>query len=677
MPARTALPSPIHRFVVGLTLFASARPLCAQTVAPTDPDPLLTELSLEDLMMVEIETTTAARKPQAVGQTPAAVHVLTADDLRRSGATTLPEALRLVPGLNVARTGSSSWAVSARGFNDLYANKMLVLVDGRSVYTPLFSGTYWDTLDLPLDTVERIEVVLGPGAALWGANAVNGIISIVTKSAASTRGLELSALGGNEDRAQGYARYGDRLGADGSYRVWARYADRDDSRTVGGADLGDAWNALTAGFRMDWGSGERDDFTVDGGLMSLDQEITAPVLTSTPPFGDVVSVNSRPKGGFLRGRWSRELGESSSLDLQASFDHTERVVPTVFGDRRSAFDLDLQHHTRLGESHDVVWGVGYRGSSLEIVEQSFAIGVLDDQHFDSLFSSFVQDDISLVQGLWNLILGAKLEHNDYTGFEFQPSVRTLWNVSESQVGWAAVSRAVRSPSQYEAEGIIPVGVVPGAPPTFLTIMGDDQFRPEELIAYEVGYRNQFSRRAALDVAVFYNVYDDLRSFEPGTPFVQGGSVVVPLLVRNLGAADTWGGEVALDWRVGDCTRVRPSYGLLQIQYRNDPASADTTTGPGEEGSAPQHQASLWINHALTRDWDLDAALFYVDELANGAIPEYWRLDLRAEWRASADLAFVAGAQGLLHDEEPEFGVAFFNTPSTVDSAFYVGLTWSR
>ncbi|HVS19926.1 MAG TPA: TonB-dependent receptor [Planctomycetota bacterium] len=672
MPSSTAIPA--LRLLVGLVGLwgGAAVPVWAQ-----DDSLDLGELSLEALLGIEVESTAAGRKAQTVRATPAAVHVLTADDLRRSGATTLAEALRLVPGLHVARINSSSWAVSARGFNDQYANKMLVLVDGRSVYTPLFSGTYWDALDLPLDTVERIEVVLGPGAVLWGANAVNGVISIVTKSAHDSLGTQVSGLAGNEDIGQGYARHGGRFGESGAYRIWTRYAARDDSHATASSDPEDAWEHASAGFRADWKAGERDSLAVDGGISLLAFDGTTTALIPTPPFVSQTPSNSEALVAFLRGRWTRELGERSSLALQGSLDTYERDEPALFGERRTTLDLDMQHRFPIGGTHDLMWGLGFRGTDSEIISQSFALSTSDSHRYDNLFSAFVQDEITLVDETWNLILGAKVQHNDYTGFEFQPNVRTLWNASETQVVWAGVSRAVRSPSQIEADGILPLGVVPGAPPTFITAFGDDQYDSEELVAFEVGYRNQFSSHAAIDVAAFYNVYDDLRSFEPGVPFLQDGLIVAPIFLRNLGAADTWGGEVALDWRLGERTRVRPTYSLLQIQYRNDPASADTTTGAAAEGAAPQHMASLWINHDLARNWDLDAALFYVDELADGAIPEYWRLDLRAEWRPNDDLRVVLGAQGLMHDEDPEFATSIFSSPERIESAFYLGVTWSR
>ena len=445
-------------------------------------------MSLEELSNLVV--TSVSRRPQSLAEAASAIQVITGEEIRRSGATSIPEALRLASNLQVGQLNGNNWAISARGFNSTVANKLLVMIDGRTIYSPLFAGTFWEAQDVPLYDVDRIEVISGPGGTLWGANAVNGVINIVTRSASETQGLLVRAGGGNELREDGAIRYGGTAGST-SYRVYAQYAGRDAADLPSGADIGDGSNVGQAGFRLDWASGDGDVLTVQG---------DANEVHTDNPFTD----DSTSRSQNILARWRRQFSATSELQVQAYYDRALRRVPSSYGDDLQTFDIELQHRFQAGSRHNIVWGLTYRAEHDDFDNVVYA---LDPPH-RTLHrpGGFFQDEIALLPDSLHLTVGTKVEDNEYTGAEWQPSVRLAWSFNEDSLLWGAVSRAVRTPSRIDRD------LANRTRPPFTA--GNPDFESEKLIAYELGLRTQPSRPLSLSLATYYNDYDDLRSFEP-------------------------------------------------------------------------------------------------------------------------------------------------------------------
>ncbi|MGZ8919700.1 MAG: TonB-dependent receptor plug domain-containing protein, partial [Limisphaerales bacterium] len=502
----------------------------------------LMTLDLADLMKMQV--TSVSRKSERLSDAAAAIYVITQEDIRRSGATSIPEALRLSPGLEVARQDAHTWAISGRGFNDEFASKLLVLVDGRTVYTPLVASVNWDVQDMPLEDIDRIEVIRGPGGTLWGANAVNGVINITTKSAKETQGLLITAGAGTEDRGFGTIRYGGKISEDAYYRVYGKFLDRDDSALRGGGDANDSWWMSRGGFRLDWIPSDQNLFTLQGDIYGGDlaQTITVPLVT--PPYLTSLNDDVNTTGGNILGRWTHDFTPDSQLALKLYYDHTDRDR-VVYREKRDTFDLDLQHHLRLGEWNDIVWGVGYNVTS-DSLQNSQYVSFDPADRTTSLYSAFVQDEITLIEKRLRLTLGSKIEHNDYTGWELQPSGRLSWNITDKQTSWAAVSRAVSTPARAEDDirinrfvyppGSTPPGSAGPTPiPALVSLLGSRDMESKELIAFELGYRIQPHDRLTFDLATFYNIYDKERSLEAQAPDLSNapGYVEVPFVIGNM------------------------------------------------------------------------------------------------------------------------------------------------
>src|SRR5713226_9727952 len=458
----------------------------------------LKRLSLDQLMNIEVMS--VSRRPEHLFETPSAIQVITQDDIRRSGATSLPEALRLASNLEVAQVDSRQWAISARGFNSTTANKLLVLIDGRTVYTPLYSGVFWDVQDVPLWDIDRIEVISGPGATLWGANAVNGVINITTKGAPDAQGLVVSGGGGTQLRGFGGARYGGAVGSNVHYRVYGKASSRDPTVFPSGQSTRDNWHTWQGGFRVDGNASEVNQLVLQGDLYGGE---------FAQPSAGHIGVN----GGNLVGRWSHAFSATSEARLQLYYDRTDRNIPSTFAENLDTYDVDFQHRAVLARRHDVVWGLGYRLIN-DHVGNSVVLAFLPPHVRRKWFTAFVQDEIALMPDRLHLTVGAKVERNDYTGYEVQPSGRVSWTPAGGGALWAAVSRAVRAPSRIDRELF-----APGQPPYF--IQGGPNFRSEELLAYELGYRAQALDRLGVSLATFYHRYDHLRSIEmvnPPAPF---------------------------------------------------------------------------------------------------------------------------------------------------------------
>ena len=664
-------------FFLFSALFAAAPAAGSPQALPED----LTTLSLEDLMNIEV--TSASKKAQKLSETASAVFVISQEDIQRSGATTIPEALRMVPGVQVARIDANKWAVSARGFNSRWSNKLLVLMDGRSIYTPSFSGVFWNAQDTLLEDIDRIEVIRGPGAALWGANAVNGVINIITKNAADTRGGLLTAGGGSEERGFGGARYGGSLGEDTDYRIYAKYFNRDDSETVSGDGANDDWQAWRSGFRVDSRFADADTFTVQGDVYDGDAGGTYGQAFLTPPYSAYAEADIDMRGFNLIGRWQHIFSGGADVTLQAYYDRYEReesLSGDAFKLTYDTVDIDFQNRFELGERQEILWGAGYRFIQ-DKADNVFSISLDPDNRDLDVFNIFLQDEITLIPDRLRLTLGAKLEKNDYTDFEFQPNLRLMWTPSSAQSVWAAVSRAVRTPSRIENDVRLNTAVVsrgPFAPPLEIALFGNRDLDAEKLTAYELGYRFQPINELSFDIAVFYNDYDDLIGVTVGAPFLELSPAplheVLPLMASNNQEGETYGFELAADWQPTAWWSLKAAYTYLQLSIEEDAIGFAEYSKETIEGSSPEHQVSLRSAMRLTDQVGLDVWLRYVDDLPAFDIDRYVTADMRLSWTPLKNVELAVVGQNLLDDQHPEF-VQEGILPTEVERSAYAKVTW--
>ena len=629
---------------LGLFL-TSFQVLAAELASPAVPD--FTQFTLEELANYPV--TSVSKSEEKLSTAAAAIHVITQDDIRRSGANSIPEALRMAPGVQVARVDAHTWAITARGFNDVFANKLLVLHDGRSVYTPLFSGVYWDAQDTLLEDIDRIEVIRGPGATLWGANAVNGVINIITKSAKDTQGVLITGGSGTEEHVFGGVRYGGQIGKDAWFRVYGKYFSRDDSALPGGGDANDHWQVSRGGFRADWDASEMNHLTFQGDIYGGNARQTNIRLRQTPPFTNYPDASHYDiSGGNLLGRWTHDFSTDSEFMLQTYYDRTIRNV-TVFEEDRQAWDIEAQQRFSLFGRHDVIVGLGYRLMD-DSTDGSFDVSLDPEDRTTDVFNAFVQDKITLVADRLWLTLGSKFEHNDYTGSEVQPSGRLTWLPEEHQTLWASVSRAVRTPSRAESD--IRLNQPSGVSPSLITsIFGSSDYGSEKLIAYEFGYRVQPDERLSFDLALFYNDYDDLRSLEVVGP-QPGPPPFIPLLADNRLEGITYGGEVSANFQASSWWRLRLAYSYLQMDLDTKDGSTDTTSSAEIEGSSPEHQVSLISSFELPDNFSLDLWARYVDRLPARDIDPYFTFDARLAWRPTKNFEISIVGQNLWDPRHP-------------------------
>lgn len=664
---------------IALLGFFSATSAFAQSPQQV-PD--ISRMSLEDLMNVEV--TSVSKRTQRVADAAAAVFVITQEDIRRSGAASIPEALRMVPGLQVSRIDENKWAIGSRGFNGRFDNKLLVLIDGRSVYTPLFSGVYWNVQDVMLEDVDRIEVIRGPGATLWGANAVDGVINIITKPAQATQGGVVTAEVGTEERTAESVRYGGKLGSSSYYRVYSKYFDWEPSIDATGKRSNDEWNAVRGGFRMDIQPSRPNSLTLQGDLYRSNYNETLTIPSLNPPYSSTFPNDGDYAGGNLLARWNHAFSRSST-SLQVYFDDTNVVDNSLFTDHENVYDIDFQHDIHVGESQELVWGLGYR-SIQDSNGSSFTVSLQPNHSRLNQFSAFLQDEFAFFDRRLRVDVGSKFEHNDFTGFEWQPNIRFLGNISKDQSVWAAVSRAVRTPALTEEglrlnEAVVP----PGAPPFFSpqpvveAIFGSPQFKSEDLLAYEAGYRVQATKSLSLDIAAFYNHYSNLRSAEPGLPFVEGNpvptDVVFPFVASNKMGGGTYGIEPFAEWKVLPKWRLLGSYSYLQMDIRKNKNSQDPTPD-NPDGQSPRHQFYVQSSIDLPKHLEQDLSLRYVDRLSSLNIPSYYSLDFHLGWRPGTHLELSLVGRDLLNSKHLEFIPEFINTtPTEVRRNISGRITW--
>ncbi len=611
------------------------------------------ELDIDELARIKI--TTVSKKPESIAQATAAVSVITRDDIRRSGASSVPEALRLVPGLQVARVDSRDWAISARGFNDLYSNKLLVMVDGRTIYSPAFAGVFWDVQEILIDNVDRIEVIRGPGATLWGANAVNGVINIITRPASESIGGRVGVLLGTGPHLRGVVRYGARLGAGGAVRAYATASRRAISELSDGSESHDAWRIGQGGFRADWTGGERDHFRLQGDVYVARGEQRLRTPTAETPFSELRADDLDANGLNLYGEWRHVIGEESEFAVQSYFDRSVRHQPGFYGDLAvSVADVALQHRFTLGDRHELLWGLGARHTTDDI-EGAFAISFDPPSRSTVLATAFVQDEIVLVPGNVAFTLGSKFEHNEFTGVEIQPNIRALWTPTVSSTLWGAVSRAVRTPSRLEDDLRENAQVVPGPPVVLAQIVGNDDFEAERVMAWELGYRVVPHARVSLDVALFYNRYARLRTVTRQPLDASATPAVLPFLLGNEAEGRTAGVEVAASVRAAPWWRLRAHYTRLDMELELAPDAPPSTFVDASPGLNPEHRVGLISSFSLPGGIELDVVARYASALTGlaSAVPDYLTADARLAVQAGP-LGISLVGQDLLSPRHAEF-----------------------
>ncbi|MGH9449602.1 MAG: TonB-dependent receptor plug domain-containing protein [Terriglobia bacterium] len=640
----------------------------------------LSKMSLADLGTIKVIS--VSKEPEEVWQTPAAIFVLTQEDIRRSGATSIPEVLRLVPGVEVARIDSDHWAVGVRGFNSQFSKSVLVLIDGRSVYTPLFAGVYWDVQNLPLEDIDRIEVIRGPGGSIWGANAVNAVINIITKNTKDTHGALLALGGGNVDQGTGEFRYGGGNGRGFNYRVYGMGFLRGPEFHLD-HDPFDAWETGQAGFRTDWDPAGGDSFMLEGSIYDEDEGERDTIATYSPPAQSSVDMIGEASGGHILGRWKRELGEGSDIQLQGYFDRTNRVAPGVAGETRDTYDVDFLHHLTLAHHQNFIWGLGARLSPSDFTQMIPTFNFIPQHQTDEIYSGFAQDGIPLIENQLWLTLGSKLEHNNYTGFEVEPTARLLWTPGPRQSVWAAVSRAVRTPSRLD-EDLELTGLYSTNPlPIYVRIAANGGFFSEELISYEAGYRSLIRPKLYLDVAAFHNDYNYLSAYGLGSAFAENSPpplrIVLAFPYVNGIEGTTSGFELSPDWKPRHWWQLKGSYSFLHMDLRRRPGNLDMATALADEGSSPSHEMTIQSLFNLPKHFEFDQTYRYVGALADvpsypAPVPAYGTADLRLGWRPNSHLEFSLAGQNLLQPQHMEFAGSDPGLPVEVKRSVYGKVT---
>jgi iron complex outermembrane receptor protein len=634
----------------------------------------LANTSLEELMNIEI--TSASHKEQRAADVPASVDVITQEDIRRSGMTTVPELLRLVPGVQVAQINSNKWAVTVRGFNNLFADKLLVLVDGRTVYDRLNSGLFWESLDIPLDQIDRIEIIRGPGGATWGANAVNGVINIVTKSAASLPGGAVSIGAGTFDGVHAAARYGGTLGGV-AYRVYAQGAAHRESQIDATTSAEDQWQSHTQGFRLDWTAG-RSAFAATGSathgkLRALFREPTGPVPAAKPVF----SVWSGTEQYNLLGRWTRHRDNGATIQAQSSIDYRHNddgPAPTQIN-----FDLDAQYHTVLWARHDVVVGGGYRVVD-ERVRGSFTFSIDPAEAVNSVIKVFAQDEIAIGRRVY-LTLGTKLERDSYAGWALQPTARMMFRLPSQQHVWAAVSRAVRTPSlgDVSVRNNFTSFVGQGGLPVVVGAIGNPAFRSEEVLTTEAGYRREIGSVLSVDVTAFVSRYDKLKTSEPLPPRMElapaPAHLFIPVQFGNLLEATASGVEVAAHWAPAGWWRLDGGWSTFHLSPHRSAASGDVAAA-SYDGNAPRAQWQMRSAFSLARGVEVDAMVFHVGALRNIGIAAYTRADARLQVPLARGLFLSFVGQNLFDSEHREYGgTGAIVVPTLIPRSASIRLVW--
>lgn len=645
----------------------------------------LTQVGLKKLLDLDLVVTSPGKKEQKLSNVSSSIYVLSQEDIRRAGVTSLPEALRLVPGVNVARVSSSQWAISVRGFNQLFSNKLLVLIDGVTVFSPLTNGVYWQLQDLILEDIHRIEVIRGPGAALWGANAVNGVINVITKKAVDTLGTSITAGGGTHERGFGSVRYGAKTGEDSALRFGGKFTERADQKLRENSTLAnDEWDIGSANLRFDDSIEKGEELTVVANLSkSRDELFSTSVAIPEPPFVDNSNFSGPANWTMASGgtTWHKELSAKSQVEIKGNA-LFQKIESALIGTEYFFYELDMQHRYQPSDSHELVYGASYRLFHNKF-DGTYAQDLVPSTRTLDRYNWFLQDEITLVPEQLHLIVGSKFEQNANTGFEYMPNARLLLTPNSKNSLWASVSRAVAPPTPAFEDVIFPAQGFPaeGGLNGLVQAQGSRKVESEDLLAYEIGYRAEFSDQITFDLTTFYNRYRDVLSIEPGNPFVgipnrrTDLALIVPAQFANKLGAETIGGETSLEWRALNWLRLIPSYAYIHIRAIQG-QSQDTGNPDLIEGGTPDHQLNLRASVDVTKDIDLDFVGRYLAGLDYGNVPSYTELDVRAAWRPKPGLEVSIVGQNLLNDAHSEFvGNLFGRAPIQIERGVYGKVLW--
>jgi iron complex outermembrane receptor protein len=643
------------------------------------------------------EVFSLSKKKESAFDSASATYVLGSEEIRRSGATSIPEALRLVPGVQVARMNGGSWAIAIRGFDRQFSNKLLVMIDGRVVYSQLISGVFWDTIDQPMEDIDRIEVVRGPGGTIWGANAVSGVINIITKSAVQTQGAYVSQIVGNQDKSITEVRFGGKDFNNDSYRVYAKKAVRDGvDKYNTKTENGDGLKQDKAGFRYDISSVQNNEISIHGDIFQTSARNYFGALTS-----NFVRNDKDSKGANLVLNWDKKISKKSNITTQMFYDY-DFLDAQILRRAANTFDFDFQHFYNFSKDNQLIWGLGYRQIADKITTGTArtAGGVdlvpLDynpKKRNDELYSAFIQDKFGLIADKLYLTVGSKFMINDFTGFEYQPNARMTYYPARNQTVWASVSRAVRTPTRGE-DDIDIKNVSNGAVQNLTINRGSDTYQSEELVAYEVGYRIKPTVKTMIDATAFFNDYSKLRTFE----VTDGNLATGTPTAANLGSGESYGFEISGKWQVTSDWRLESSYDYLKSTLHISPLSTDNKSVIGAadslesaEGISPQSQFKLKSFFNITPKIEFDNIIYYVSGLptagsgirnsTNGVagrdkgIPSYVRFDTRLGYIPTRNLELSLGIQNLFDQRHSEFKASLYNNRTEFGRTFYIKMVW--
>ena len=684
---------PLARALIAIALTVAVQPgaIAAKNDVGSATDPDFFDLSLEQLM--DVVVTSVSKREQLLSNTAAAVHVITAEDIRRSGATSLPEALRLAPGVQVAQFSNNRWSVSIRGFSGRYANKLLVLQEGRSLYTPLYSGVFWEFQDIPLETIERIEIVRGPGASIWGANAVNGVINIITRSAREAPGGQLAISAGDTLRGSLFASRSLEVAPDTHLEVHAKSQYLAPSSALGSSKARDFWRTRQAGFRLDRNAGE-DTFRLQG---SVRNSAAGDELTQGTPGVDPAPnrYTSAADTSYVLGRWEHLDANATTHALQSYFEHSDIDIG-IASERRHTLDVEYQQQRSLGSQHQVVWGAGWRYSEDRVRGAAPYSLIKDERERTNLFSLFVQDEIALVPERWTLTLGSRLEHHDYSDFTFQPNARLLFTPDTRHSLWTSVARAARTPTRGERSVTARLPAqqqqvqFPGAPgPSQIhvipQIIGSTDFRTEELDALDLGWRTSWSRSFSTEFAAYHYRYDHLRTTVPGTQLIPSGIrpdvFYLPSMLTNAlsppNRAQSTGLELSADWHVTPNWRLQSSYSLMHMRVPESAKPTEFSENTPERifslrsafKPTTNLQWDVWLRHTSATNTFFTAP--------QQDIPAYWAVDMRLAWQPTKALELSLVGQNLFDSRHLEtVNEPLESMPTEVERSVYLRADFS-
>jgi iron complex outermembrane receptor protein len=653
-------------YTITLSTALTLCPFAAFAASEMEPKDLL-NLSLAELSNVEV--TSVSKKAEKETEAPAAIYVITHDDIKHSGATNIPDLLRMVPGVTVTQAGAHDWTVTARGGVNQFANKLLVLMDGRTIYSPLFAGVVWDVQDTMLEDIDRIEVIRGPGATLWGANAVNGVINIITKNAKDTQGGFAQASAGNQVKGIGAVRYGTKLADESYVRTYAKQTEYNPEFTATGDSANDNWKKSQAGFRSDSKISDRDTLNIQGDIYTIEEDTNHSIPDITSITGVSPAEGIKAHGGNIMTRWEQKQNSASQTSLQVYFDNAY-YKESFFNDEANTLDLDFQHVWTGWTRQEIVWGAGYRFINSRNDPTTPQYSLIPSTRNDNLFNAFLQDKFTLIPESVFLTLGSKFEHNDYTGVEVQPSARLSWLAAKNQTVWASVSRAVHTPSRFTDDGQLAYAVDPTggfvANPLLVRSEGNRDLDSEELIAYELGYRIQPTKTSSLDFAAFYNNYDKIfiDTYDINN-YVVGATDILPVITINGNKAYSEGIEIAGKWNPADNWQLAASYSYINLVFdvKDSPTSADW-------GRQPKNQFNVRSNYNFGSGITMTNALYYVDQLGGISIPSYYRFDSRLAYEVTKGIEISLVGQNLLDDRHQEFNPFLFRSAAEIGRSVY-------